>query len=141
MSNVFSLADLRGKANTGTRYEEIEVYDGKLRLGTVSSLAVLAWVKENEEDEFAKNSGLRLLARTIVDAEGNRVSNHLPGTPEERADITAFVEDLLLKDSEDNGKAIKKALELNNLISERLREKLKNASGSTTTVEPPSDSQ
>ena len=101
----------------------------------------MAWVTENEQPEFAKDSGLRLLARTIVDSEGNRLSTNQPGSPEESADITEAVKTLLEKDSEDNGKAIKAALELNNLLSERLREKLKNVSGETTTEEQPSVSQ
>jgi hypothetical protein len=137
--SVFSIADLRDRAKSnGTRYVEVEVWDGKLRLGTLCSAAVLVWVGENEDDRFKENSGLRLLARSIVDAEGNRVSDKAYGTEEEQAEITEFVTSLREKDAEDNGKAVLAALKLNNLLTAKLREKLKNDSGETTTDGQPS---
>lgn len=130
MSEVFSFEELL-TAN-GTKYDTVECHGKTLRLGSLSSGEMIAWLKINSSETEGKFAGLDLLVRSIVDAEGNRI-------PEERR--AEFVESFKNKDSGENRKAIKKARALNGLDDlAKLAASLGNASGEVKTDASPSDS-
>jgi hypothetical protein len=56
-----------------TDYTEIEIAkDKSVRLGTLSSADLLKWLEENDE-KGVKDNGLKLVAQSLVDADGNRI--------------------------------------------------------------------
>lgn len=125
MGNVFSLAELKSKATGGIKYEEIPAYGGTLRIGSLSSKDLGDWVDANQADR--KDSGLRLIVRSVVDADGNRV-------PEEQ--LAEFVEAFRAKDAKENERVIKRILDFNDL-SVKKQEALGNASGEASTDASP----
>ena len=129
MKEVASFDDLLS-AN-GTKYDTVDCHGTTLRLGSLSSASMIAWLRiNNSEGEEGKFAGLDLLVRCIVNADGDRI-------PDERRleYVTAFSN----KDSGDNRIAIKKARELNGLNDlAKLAEALKNASGEATSAASPS---
>ncbi len=129
MSEVFSFEELL-TAN-GTKYDTVECHGKVLRLGSLSSADMIAWLRVNSsEGEEGKFAGLDLLVRSIVDKDGGRI-------PEDRR--AEFIESFKNKDSADNRKAIKVARTLNGLDDlAKLAQTLGNASGATKTDASPS---
>ena len=132
MSEVFTFEELL-TAN-GTKYDTVDCHGRTLRLGSLSSADMIAWLGiNNAEGDAGKFAGVELLIRSIVDKDGNRI-------PEERR--AEFLQAFLAKDSGDNRLAIKKARQINGLDDlVKLAESLKNVSGGAKTDASPSDSQ
>lgn len=132
MSDVFSFDELLS-AN-GTKYATVECHGKTLRLGSLSSASMIAWLKiNNSEGPEGSTAGVNLLVRSIVSENGERI-------PEAR--YQEFIDAFMAKDSADNRKAIKKAREVNGLEDlARTAEALKNASGEVKTDASPSGSQ
>lgn len=130
MSNVFSLAELKSKAANKVKYVEVDAYGGKIRLGSVSAKDMLEWVEGNQDQARKKVAGVRLLVRSVVDADGNRIP------PEQHAEFeAAFLE----KDNHENGVVIQAVLKLNGFDTAAV-ETAKNESGAAPAAPSPSDS-
>lgn len=99
-------------------YDTVKAYGGKVRIGSLNSDDMLEWIEQNEDKDKRKRAGLRLLVRSLVDKDGNRV-------PENR--IEEAVNKFGKKDAKENGKVIEAALRLNGLDrAARLLAALKN---------------
>jgi hypothetical protein len=104
----------------GTQYDTIEAYGIVLRLGSLSSADMLEWLSENNDSAKKERAGLRILVKALVDADGKRV----PDNDRER-----FVDSFANKDNAENGRVIKKVLEMNGLRQpEKTIEAVKNDS-------------
>lgn len=112
MSQYMSFDDLL--AEPDVRYADVKLARGTARLASASSLDVIEWLKENEDPEKSKLSGLRMVARCMLDAEGKRLGEGLPNDQKE-ALREEFVRKMSTRDSVENGVLARKALELNGL--------------------------
>jgi hypothetical protein len=117
VSNVFSLEQL--KTANSTRYVEVEGYGGIIRLGTLRTADMIEWVESNEDATKSRFAGLRLLVKSIVDADGNRI-------PTEQ--FEDYLEAFKNKDAKENGVLVGAALKLNGFDSAS-RQARKNDSG------------
>lgn len=104
MSKVASLAEIRTKQVNNVKFKEVEAHGTTIRIGSVSSAAMLEWVEGNKDESKKKIAGLRLLAKSLTDETGERY-------PEDQ--LEAVVKDLSEKDAQDNGKIIREVLQLN----------------------------
>lgn len=103
------------------------------RIGSVDSLAMIEWLEGNDskDEEVKKMSGLRLLARSLVNKDGTRI-------PEDQ--LPKYVQILGEKDSLSNGKVIRAALILNGLRKRADElEKVKNDSGEAQPAASPTN--
>lgn len=114
-----------------TEYDVVKVYGEEVRVGSLTAAEILKWVEENDTDR--KNAGLRLIVRSVVDEEGNR----LPVASHEEW-MVVFNN----KNPRENGKLVRAILALNGLgkKAEEVQEALKNDSSETATDASPSDS-
>lgn len=55
-------------------YAEIKGWNGIIRIGSLSAEEFLEWTEANE-GEAKKTAGIRLVVRSLVDAEGRRIGN------------------------------------------------------------------
>lgn len=124
------------------RYEDVKTARGLVKLASASSADVIEWLAENEDEAKKSRSGLRLLARCILDKDGKRLGDGLPNDQKTAARDT-FVEKMSQRDSVENGVLCRKALELNGLRSKSdvtVEKALGNDSGKVPSVALPSDS-
>lgn len=96
------------------RYADVKTKRGLVHLASASSLDVIEWLKENEDPEKSKLSGLRLVSRCMLDADGKRLGDGLPND-QKAALREEFVRKMAERDSVENGVVARKALELNGL--------------------------
>lgn len=103
-----SFADLE-KAD-GVEYDYVDAYGITVKIGSLTSADMLEWVEANEDKDKRKQAGLRMLVKSIVDEEGNR----LPGidTPE---GFDKHLGVFRRKSSTGNSKVIRACLDLNGL--------------------------
>lgn len=120
---VFSFDDL--KKVTGKSYDTVEAYGGLVTIGSLSSADMIEWLESNDDPTKKREAGLRLIVKSIVNGE----HEHLP---EEQHD--EFLQHFRIKDARENGKVVKRILELNGLNKVRAASLLKNDSS-----EAPSD--
>lgn len=138
MANKIASFDDILASKGGTRYVEEKAHGLTFRLGSVSSRDMLQWIEENDNKDLQKTAGLRLLVKSIVDPDGNRI-------PEARHD--EFIESFRDKDAKENGRLVNAALILNGLRVKKeddkkdsLGQALKNDSSEAVTGASPSDS-
>jgi len=93
------------EAAPDVQYDEVEAWGGTLRIGTISANDMLDFVEANE-GPAKKTAGLRLIVKSIVDGEGNRIGSDKM--------LTALGK----KDSGTINKVVTKILELNGLSKE-----------------------
>jgi len=103
-TNVFSLADFKRKETNNVKYTTVEAYGGTVRLGSVSARDMLDWIAGNQDETKKRLSGARLIVKSLVDEDGNRV-------PESEYD--AYVDAFLEKDHQENNKVARAVLDLN----------------------------
>lgn len=116
----------------GTQYDTVEAYGGQVRIGSLGSADMIGWLEDNDDAQRKRFAGLRLLVKSIVDDDGNRIP------PEEHE---AAVEKFKVKDARENGKVISRALTLNGLNrSKAATDAIKNALGEVTSDASPSAS-
>lgn len=101
---AFTLDEI--KQNDGRKFDTVEAYGGEVRIGTLSSRNMIAWLEMADDPIKMRERGLRLLIKSIVGPDG-------AGVPEDQEDawLAAFRE----KDSRENSKVIAAALKLNGL--------------------------
>lgn len=102
--NVVSLEDFLKPETNNVKYDTVEAHGTLVRVGSVSSGDMLEWIEGNGDESKKKRAGLRLLAKSIVDAEGKRYP------ADKHEDVVAALEQ---KDAIDNGKVLRKVLVLN----------------------------
>jgi hypothetical protein len=118
-------------AANDTEYDEVEAYGIKVRIGSLDSADMIEWIEDNDVPAKKREAGLRLLVKSLVDDEGNRV-------PKER--FEEFLESFRHKNAQANGRVIKKILVLNGLQKAGGVESAKNASGGASPAASPIDS-
>lgn len=117
----------------GTHYTTVEAYGKTIRLGSLSSSDMLEWLEENDHPDKKKAAGLRILVKSIVDADGKRYEES------KREDI---VKVFASKDNKENSIVIAKVLELNGLTRPKeLLDAIKNGSSEAATDASPTVSQ
>jgi hypothetical protein len=112
VSDLLNFDDL--VAEPDTRYDTVKTPRGSVRLGSVSSADILEWMDDNEDKVRGVFSGLRLLVKTIVNADGKRIGDGLPDAERLKAQAEAL-ERLKKRDSVENGKLVQACLVLNGL--------------------------
>ena len=85
-----------------TEYAEVEAYGTTVRIGSLNSVDMIEWAEAKDEGRMA--AGLRLIVKSLVDAEGNRV-------PKDK--FEALLASFKLKNARSNTKVINAALKLN----------------------------
>ncbi len=133
---VLTFGDL--KTATGRHFATVEAYRGIVPIASLSSADLIEWLESNDDPTKKREAGLRLLVKSIVDKvydEKDEVEPvHLPLDQREEY-LTIF----RAKDARENGKVIKKILELNGL-DVKARSAEKNESSETISAASPSDS-
>ena len=73
-TKVLSLDEMLEKSDV--QFDEIYVpeWDGKVRIGTLTAGDMIDWVESNE-GPARRTAGLRLLIKSLVDPDGNRIGN------------------------------------------------------------------
>lgn len=104
---VFGIAEVLD-ANA-VKYDEVEAYGGVVRIGSLSSADMLQWIADSRDPIKKSRAGLRLLVKSIVDGEGNRLDTVTDDK------VNLLIERFAQKDNQDNGKIIDRALVLNGL--------------------------
>jgi hypothetical protein len=106
-------------------YAEITAWGGTVRVGSLSAGDMLDFVDSNE-GPAKRTAGLRLIVKSLVDANGNRIGTdkHLEGFKKKSATVT--------------NRIVAEILKLNGL-DEAARDALKNASGEAATDASPTD--
>jgi hypothetical protein len=96
-----------------TRYDEVEVWGGVVRIGSLTAGDMIEFVESNE-GPAKRTAGLRLIIKSLVDADGKRIGqdSHLDG--------------LRKKDNESTSKVIKAILKLNGLDTKKAQDEAKN---------------
>lgn len=125
MEKVFSFDEML--AVNDTKYDTVEVFGGIQRIGTLCSADMIEWIEDNDIPEKKREAGLRLLVKSLVDGDNNRV-------PVARRE--EFLEAYRNKDARSNGKIVRAALELNGLKTKAVE--LKNDSSEAPTGASPS---
>lgn len=121
MNDVKQLSADDLAAQDDTRYDEVIVPRGMIKLGSVSSKDILEWIDENDDKVKGKFAGLRLLVKSIINPDGTRI-------PE--GERESYVLRLVQQDNERNGILVDRCLKLNG-VRGRGKEP-KNGSGETT---------
>ena len=57
------------------KFDNVPAWGGVVRIGSLSADDMLSFIEGNEDPEKKRLSGLRLLVRSIVDADGNRIGD------------------------------------------------------------------
>lgn len=110
-----------------TKYEVVDAFGLKIRLGSLSAGDMLDFIESNE-GAAKKTAGLRLIALSLVDEQGNRVGK------------AAHLDSLKKKNAEDVNKLVGKIFALNGM-TDAAKKLVGNASSEATSVASPSDSQ
>ncbi len=97
------------------QYDTVDAWGGKVRIGSIDAGTMLDFVESND-GPAKRTAGLRLLIKSLVDAEGNRI-----GTEKH---LEAFKK----KDSATIDRVVTKILKLNGL-DEKVKQARGNASG------------
>lgn len=118
-----------------TLYDEVKTKVGVVRIGSLSSLDVMDWMDENVDKVKGRFSGLRLLARSIVNPDGSRIGDGMTDD-EKRVAIDAAVEKLKKRDSTDNGNLIEAALLLNGLRKKKVEAPFVDGEAQATDASP-----
>lgn len=99
-------------------------WGGKVRLGSLSAGEMMTFIETSEGPE-RQTSGLRLIVRSLVDADGNRIGSD------------KYLESFKKKDAKVINRLVKAILELNGMdVKAQAAEK--NDSGGTASVVSPS---
>jgi hypothetical protein len=98
------------------QYTEVEAWGGKVRLGSLTAGDVLEFVESNE-GPAKRTAGIRLLIKSLVDADGNRI-----GRPE-------MLDRFRKKNAQIINMLVEKILILNGLSTKGTTEAAKNDSG------------
>ena len=112
------------------QYDYVEAYGKTVRVGSLNSDDMIEWMEEREDKEKKRTAGLRLVVRSLVDDQGNRI-------PKDQRE--GWITLLGSKDAKSNARVFVVALKLNGLSAKGV-DYLKNASGEATTVASPSGS-
>lgn len=120
----------------GTKYDSVEAYGKNVRLGSLCSADMIAWIEAQTDPEQRRFAGVLLLVMSLVGPEGERVP---------REERMATVEVFKNKDASSNRKVINAARTLNGLdelgISfAKAMGELKNGSGEATSDASPTAS-
>lgn len=102
--NVASLDTLLQPTTNNVQFDTVEAYGQTVRIGSCSSFDMLQWVEANADPVRRKRAGLRLLVKSICDAEGVRY-------PADKHDD--YIEVFAQKDALENGKVLAKVFVLN----------------------------
>jgi len=90
-------------------YAEIEAWGGIVRVGSLTADEMIDFIEANEGVE-KRNAGLRLIVRSLVDADGKRIGTE--------AHVKAFGK----KDAGLTSKVVNRILELNGLDKKKAEE-------------------
>jgi hypothetical protein len=125
MSEVINSWDELFTEDDGVEYTNVELGNRVARLASLSGTEMLQWLQDNDDEEKAKTSGIVLVVKCLVDAEGKRIGK---------------LDDMLrLREKQPKmmKKLIKAALELNELI---VKPETKNESSEAQPSASPTDS-
>lgn len=106
-------------------YDVIDIpeWGGKIRIGSITAEDMMEWVESNE-GEARRTAGLRLIVKSLVDEEGNRI-----GAPN-------LLQVLKKKNNAVCTRIVERILKLNQL-NPKASEELKNASSEAPTGASP----
>lgn len=102
-----SFEALSQETTSGKTYQDVEAYGDLVCIGSLSSEDMIQWIEENEDKTKAREAGLRLLVKSIVDPDTHA---HVPVDDRDR-----YLEIFRKKDSRENSKVIYAVLKLNGL--------------------------
>lgn len=113
------------KESKDEKFAEIDVpeWGGTIRIGSITAGEMIDFAESND-GPAKKTAGLRLIVKSLVDEDGNRIGDD------------ALLQDLKKKDSAVCSRITDAILELNGL-GEEAKKKRKNASGEATTAASP----
>jgi len=89
-----------------TEYDTVEAYGITTRIGSLCSADMIEWVESNDDKDKRKEAGLRILVKSVVDEDGNRI-------PKDKHEH--FLEVFRRKGTKSNGKMVDAILRLNGL--------------------------
>ncbi len=110
-----------------TAYVDVEAYGTTVRLGSLNSIDMIEWAEAKDEGKGRMAAGMRLIVKSLVDADGGRV-------PEEK--FEAMLASFQTKNALSNTKVINAALKLNGFGADEA----KNASGEAASEGSATDS-
>lgn len=124
---IASLAELLEASADDTEYAVVDVFGTRVRLGSLPAGHMLDWLEANEDPTKRRDAGIRLVVQSIVDEDGNRVSD---------ADIPKYLLAFRNKNNVSVSKVVAEILKLNGMHTKA--ELLKNESGGTPAASSPS---
>ena len=92
----------------GIEYETLEAWGGKVAIVSVTAGEVLEWIEEKDDPVRKREAGLRLIARSLVGSDGQR----LCAKPD---DETRVVNSLKSKDSRTCNAIVERIVKLNGI--------------------------
>lgn len=125
MSSIASFDEIQGADDT--EYAEVEAYGKIVRIGSLNSIDMIEWADAKAGDEGKMEAGLRLIVKSLVDADGNRV-------PEDK--FEALLSSFRTKNARSNSKVISAALKLNGFESKPKNPSGEGASAGSDTASP-----
>lgn len=80
-------------------YAEVEGWEGTIRIGSLTAGDLIEWSEAGEEKEKKREAGLRLIYKSWVDGEGNRIGQekHVKMLRTKSHKLTDRVVDAILK--------------------------------------------
>lgn len=85
------------------QYREVEAWGGIVRLGSLNAEEMIEFVEQNEDAKAKRVAGVRMIVRSLVNAEGDRIGKQ------------EHVEMFLKKDAATTNKLVEAVMELNGL--------------------------
>lgn len=127
----FSLDELLKQDTNGVTFDTVKAYGGEVRIGSLNSEDMIEWLESNDDKEKQRFAGLRLIVKSVVNADGTRIPKD-----QQEAAIDSFKK----KDARENGKVVRKILRLNGIDGARGAELVKNDSSEEAGGTSPSGS-
>lgn len=124
MSKVLSFADIDGADDI--EYDTVPVFGGLVQIGSLNSEDMIEWLEANEDAAKKKEAGLRLIVKSVVDEDKQRV-------PKDQ--FEAMLAKFRKKSAVSNGKLVAGILKLNGMKAKAAE--IKNESGGTDAVASP----
>lgn len=108
VEKILSLEEILSSPNI--EYKTVKAFGGTIRIASLNSDEVIDWLEGQKTPEQRKDSSAKLLAASLVDADGNRIGLGPDGLP-----APAVVAQFRKKGHADMEKAVREIVKLNGL--------------------------
>lgn len=108
VKKVLSIEDMLASPNT--EFREVEAWGGTVRLGTLTAEEMIEFVEANADDKQRRVAGIRMIVRSLVNAEGERIGND------------AHVPSFLKKDAATTNRLVEAVMEMNGMKEPKVKE-------------------